>query len=56
MKAKNKELFAFFSAHVSDDVSTECLLEMCRSKFGLNDVSEVVDHLKAGGILHEQNR
>lgn len=52
-KSKATEVCAFYTANDTDDISTERLLEMCRQAANLQDVSEVVDALKIGGMLKE---
>lgn len=54
-KSKVKELCNYWNEHFDDDVSTAMLIEMCRSKFNLDDAGDVVDYLKAGGVLKEEN-
>ncbi|MCM1339911.1 MAG: hypothetical protein NC191_09600 [Muribaculaceae bacterium] len=52
-KEQVKAICAYWELYDDDDISTECLLEMCRQQFGLEDASDVVEALKIGGLLQE---
>lgn len=52
-KNKITAICAYWEQHSVEDISTERLLEMTRSQFDLDDVSDVVDALVQGDVLEE---
>ena len=46
-----KQVCNWWEQNEDEDISTERLLEMCRSEFNLDDVSDVVDLLIEGGVF-----
>ena len=46
-----KQVCNWWKQNDDEDISTERLLEMCRSEFNLDDASDVVDLLVEGGVF-----
>lgn len=46
-----KQVCNWWEQNYDEDISTERLLEMCRSEFNLDDASDVVDLLIESGVF-----
>ena len=49
-----KQVCNWWKENDDEEISTERLLEMCRSEFNLDDVSDVIDLLVKGGVFTKE--